>query len=166
MTRIDYAVFLLRVVFGLSMAYHGLNKVRGNGLQGTANWFGSIGMKNPRIQAILAASTEIASGLFLVAGLMTPVACSAFIALMIVAIWTVHWKVGYFIFLPNGGWEYCASILVVAAAIGLIGPGRLSIDHHIDIPSWLGLFVLPVGISLAMCHLALTFRPNNSAHTS
>lgn len=166
MTRFDYAVCLLRVAFGLSMTYHGLNKVRGGGLQGTANWFGSIGMKKPQIQAILAASTEIVAGLLLTLGLMTSMACTAFVSLMIVAIWTVHWKVGYFIFLPNGGWEYCGAILAAAVAIGMMGPGRLSIDYYIDLPSSLGMLALPLGLSLAMCHLALTYRPSKSAHSS
>ena len=41
----DLALLLLRGVFGVFLAYHGYNKVfGGNGLQGTAGWFGSIGM--------------------------------------------------------------------------------------------------------------------------
>ena len=33
---------------------------------------------------------------------------------MTVAIVVAHWKVGFFIFKPNQGWEYCASIAVTA----------------------------------------------------
>ncbi len=159
MNRFDVALLLLRSTFGLSMAYHGLNKVRRNGLTGTAGWFASIGMKWPKLQARLAAYSEIVAGLFLALGLLTPLACVAFISLMIVAIVTVHWKVGYFIFLPNGGWEYCASIAVVATAIGLLGPGKYSADEIIQLSDAFGLWVLPVGIALALCHLFLTYRP-------
>ena len=165
MNRFDVALLILRSAFGLSMAYHGLNKVRGNGLAGTAGWFASIGMKWPALQARVAAISEIAAGVMLAIGLLTPVACTIFVSLMVVAIVTVHWKVGYFIFLPNGGWEYCASIVVVATAIGLLGPGEYSIDAAMSLTQVPGLFVLPIGILLSLCHLFLSYRPKpaNSA---
>jgi putative oxidoreductase len=166
MTKFDVALLLLRVSFGLSMAYHGLNKVRGNGLSGTATWFESIGMKRPRAQAVAAASTEIIGGLLLLFGLATPLACVMFVSLMIVAIWTVHWKVGYFIFLPNGGWEYCASIAAVATAIGLLGPGEISLDASLGISDSWGVFALPIGIIFAVCHVALTYRPKMAISSS
>lgn len=159
MNRMDIALLLLRLAFGFSMAYHGLNKIRGNGLSGTASWFGSIGMKWPRMQALVAASSEIVSGLLLAIGLLTPLACIAFVSLMLVAIITVHWKVGYFIFLPNGGWEYCASIAVVAVALGLIGPGKYSVDHVVSMSQSWGPWVAPIALSLTMCHLFLSYRP-------
>ena len=158
MNRFDVALLLLRLGFGVSMALHGLNKVRRNGLVGTSNWFGSIGMKWPRFQAIMAATTEITSGLLLAFGLLHWIACVAFVSLMLVAIFTVHWKVGYFIFLPGGGWEYCASIAVVATSLGLLGPGRISLDHALSIGDSYGAWVLPAGIVLTMCHLFICFR--------
>lgn len=159
MNRVDVALLVLRVAFGLSMAYHGLNKVRGNGLAGTAGWFGSIGMKWPRAQALIAASTEIASGLLLAVGFLHPLACVAFVSLMVVAIVTVHWKVGYFIFLPNGGWEYCASIAAVATALGLLGPGKYSVDHALEISQSAGAWVVPIALVVTLCHLLLSYRP-------
>ena len=51
------------------------------------------------------------------------------IGVMTVAIVVAHWKVGFFIFKPNQGWEYCASIAVTAFVIAMIGPGRWSLDH-------------------------------------
>ena len=52
---------------------------------------------------------------------------------MVVAIVVAHWKVGFFIFKPNQGWEYCASIAVAAFCIATIGPGEWSLDHAFDI---------------------------------
>ena len=49
------------------------------------------------------------------------------------AIVVAHWKVGFFIFKPNQGWEYCASIAVTAFVIAMIGPGEWSLDHAVDI---------------------------------
>lgn len=158
MERIDFALLIVRLAFGTSMAYHGYNKLS-SGLSGTADWFSSIGMKWPKVQAWIAASTEIAAGLFFAAGLLTSFAAMALVALMVVAIITVHWRVGYFIFLPNGGWEYCASIAFVSIAVGISGPGEISLDHVWGISNSLGWVIAPAGVVTALCHLALSYRP-------
>ena len=50
--QFNFGVLVLRLVFGLFLAYHGYNKVfGGGGLAGTARWFGSIGMRWPQWQA-------------------------------------------------------------------------------------------------------------------
>ena len=163
MPQLDLALLVLRVVFGVFLAYHGYNKVfGGGGLSGTASWFGSIGMKWPLWQARLAASTEIGAGLLFAAGLITPFAGAGIIGLMIVAIVVAHWKVGFFIFKPNQGWEYCASIAVVAFAVSMIGGGRWSLDHALDIefPGWCGAAIAAtVGIGGALAQLTLSYRP-------
>jgi len=163
MDRIDSALLLLRTVFGLFLAYHGLNKVK-SGIAGTTGWFASIGMKWPGVQARTAASTEILAGILLAVGLATPVACAAIVATMLVAIITVHWRVGFFIFLPNGGWEYCASIIVVASAIAVCGPGRASLDRALGWEQgWqVGAGSVALGAFLAVVHLAVTYRPKGA----
>jgi len=164
--RLDAALFLLRVVFGLSFAYHGYNKVfGGGGLAGTARWFGAIGMKWPIWQARLAAATEIGAGLLFAAGLITPFAGAGIIGLMIVAIVVAHWKVGFFIFEPDQGWEYCASIAVVAFAVSMAGGGRWSLDNALGIEfrGWSGAAVAGVvGIGGALTQLALSYRPKET----
>ena len=121
MHQVNLALLVLRLVFGLFLAYHGYNKVfGGGGLKGTAGWFGTIGMRWPAWQARLAAATEIGAGLMFAAGILTPLAAAGMIGLMTVAIVVAHWKVGFFIFKPNQGWEYCASIAVVAAIAAVI----------------------------------------------
>ena len=160
MNKIDVAVAILRGSVGISIAYHGINKTKG--MTGTASWFKSIGMKWPKQQAVIAAGTEIIAGALLVVGLATPLSCIAVISLMAVAIVTVHARIGYFIFLPNGGWEYCASIVAVATAIAITGPGVLSIDDAWGLNQSVGIFALPIGAICAMCHLALCWRPQTN----
>lgn len=163
MNRIDIAVLLLRVVFGLFLVWHGVNKVKG-GLSGTSGWFGSIGMRWPQIQARMAAGTEIIAGIAFAAGLLTPLAAAAIIATMLVAIVTVHWRVGFFIFLPNGGWEYCASIICVAASIAISGPGEISLDNATGLPDsmpW-GIAGIALGIVAAVVHLSASWRPQEN----
>ncbi len=160
MDSVDLGLFALRVGFGASMFAHGWNKLRSpSGLDGTAAWFASIGFKWARPQARIASLSEMSAGVLLAFGLFHPLACAIFVALMVVAIVTVHWRVGYFIFLPNGGWEYCASIIVVASALSLTGPGSISLDSAWSLPAGPPLLALPAGVLLALCHLSLSYRP-------
>jgi len=160
---IDVGLLVLRVVFGTFLAYHGYNKFFGRGgLSGTAKWFGGIGMKWPRWQARLAATTEVGAGLLFAAGLLTPLAAAGMTGVMFVAIVVAHWKVGFFIFEPDQGWEYCASIIAVALSVAIIGPGRLSVDHALDVDwtGWAGgLTVLLAGVGGALIQLAISYRP-------
>lgn len=164
--QLNVALLILRLCFGLFLAYHGYNKIfGGGGLAGTAGWFGSIGMKWPIWQARLAAATEIGAGLMLAAGLLTPLAAAGVIGIMIVAIVVAHAKVGFFVFLPNQGWEYCATIALGALAIGIIGPGEWSIDNALDLSfdGWNGLLISAgVGIVGAVLQLGTSYRPTAS----
>jgi putative oxidoreductase len=163
--QLNAGLLILRVVFGLFLAYHGYNKFFGpGGLTGTASWFESIGMRWPRWQARLAATTEVGSGLLMAAGLLTPLAAAGMIGVMLVAIAVAHWKVGFFIFKPGQGWEYCASIAVTAFVIGTIGPGRWSLDHAagIDWDGWTGAVIAGVaGVAGAVTQLAVSYRPKH-----
>jgi putative oxidoreductase len=160
--QLDIALLVVRVSFGLSLAYHGYNKFFGpNGLKGTAGWFGSMGMKWPKWQARLAATTEVGSGLLFALGLATPLAAAGFIGVMLVAIVT-HWANGYFIFKPGQGWEYTASIAIVALAVATIGAGKYSIDHaiHKDVQHWTGAIIAAVlGIGGGIAQIAISYRP-------
>jgi putative oxidoreductase len=163
MQQLDVGLLVLRSTFGVFLAYHGYNKVfGGGGLQGTARWFGSIGMKWPLWQARIAAATEVGAGLMLAAGLLTPLAAAGMVGIMVVAIVVEHWKVGFFIFKPNQGWEYCASIAVVAVVVGMIGPGRWSLDHALGVEwnGWTGAVIAAcAGIGGAIAQLAISYRP-------
>lgn len=163
MTSVDVAHLVLRLSLGATITAHGINKiVGGGGLAGTASWFRSIGMRWPTAQARIAAVTEIASGLLLAVGLITPLSCAAIVALMLVAIVTVHRRVGFFIFLPGGGWEYCAIIAVSASTVALAGPGAISLDHvlGLGIGGWSSMTILAAGLILACAHLWISWHPD------
>lgn len=165
--QLNGGLLVLRLCLGLFLAYHGYNKIfGGGGLSGTAGWFGSIGMKWPIWQARLAASTEIGAGLLLAAGLLTPVAAAGMIGIMLVAIVVAHAKVGFFIFLPNQGWEYCATIALGSLAVGIMGPGQWSIDEAVGLSfnGWTGFLISGlVGLGGAALQLATSYRPKPSS---
>ncbi len=159
MDNVDIALLVVRIVFGVILAFHGFNKIA-KGVDGTARWFASIGMRWPKQQAALAAGTEIIAGLAFAAGLFTPVVSAAIIGVMAVAYWVDHRGKGLFIF--NDGWEYVLTISATALAVAIAGPGRISIDHALgtDINGPLiGFIALAVGVLTATAQLAVSYRP-------
>jgi len=163
-SQFNLALFILRVAFGASIAYHGYNKVS-RGLKGTASWFASIGMRQPKLQARLAASTELIVGTLLCLGLFTEFASAGLIALMIVAITVAHRKNGYFIFKPGQGWEYCAAIVTVGLVLGLTGPGNWSLDNALGRNTGgltNGSIALGLGLISSALQLAVFWRPNSA----
>lgn len=159
----DVAVLMLRVVLGLTMAAHGLNKFFGGGrIPGTARWFESIGMKPGKFHATVAACTETAAGLGLAAGLLTPIPAAGFVALMVTAAWTVHRHNGFFI--VKEGWEYNLILAVSAVVIATLGAGRFSLDQVIFGHNWLDgcnglLLSLGLGLAGAIGQLLIFYRP-------
>ncbi len=164
--QLNLGLLLLRLVFGLFVAYHGYNKVfSAGGLAGTARWFEGMGLRWPRLQARMAATFEMGAGVAFAAGLLTPFAASALIGVMLVAIWIDHRKVGFWVFLPGEGWEYCASIAVAVFVTATIGPGEWSLDHAFGI-TWHGWWgaVIAGGLALVgtVVQLAVCYRPQES----
>ena len=103
-TAANLALLILRVVVGLTLAAHGWNKFTGGGkIPGTGRWFDSIGMRPGRLNAYLAASTEMGAGVLLALGLLHPLAAAGVIGVMTVAGWTSHRTNGFFII--KEGWE-------------------------------------------------------------
>lgn len=166
MTTVDLAALLLRLTLGAMIVLHGFNKMKSkSSLMGTSQWFASIGMRQAKAQALLAALTEAISGILILLGLFTPLACAALISTMIVAIVVAHRKSGFFIFNEGQGWEYCAFISVTALALGTIGAGKFSLDHAFNVftSGWLSIILCAaIAIGATVLHLALFYRPSSS----
>jgi len=160
---IDFALLLLRCGAGAVMLAHGINHIRPN-IDGTARWFGSMGMKPPKVQAWLASITEIGSGILLLLGLLTPFAAAGIVGVMAVA-WAInHRGNGFFIFRPGEGWEYVITLAVAGMTIGATGPGEWSLDYAFDLLDDLtgttGLLIaLIAGVGGAALLLAACWRP-------
>jgi putative oxidoreductase len=145
---IDFALLLLRCGVGAVMLAHGINHMRPS-IDGTAGWFGSMGMQPAKLHAWLATATEIAGGLLLVLGLLTPFAAAGVVGVMFVA-WAInHRGNGFFIFNPGEGWEYVMTLGIVGIAIGAVGPGAWSLDAAFDLNDtfvgWTGLLIAAIG---------------------
>lgn len=161
MTEFDLALTILRIAAGLTLAAHGVNKIKG-GLDGVAGWFDSMGMRPGKMHARFAAFGEVLSGLFLAAGFLTTFACLGFVGLMTVAAVTVHVEKGFFIL--DEGWEYVLILSVIAITIALLGPGGWSLDAAVgiddDLDGFVGLAIAGGGgLAAATVLLAAFYRP-------
>jgi putative oxidoreductase len=163
MTAYNVGLLILRLVLGLTLAAHGLNKFFGGGrIPGTARWFESIGMKPGKFHAAVAATTEVSAGLGLAAGLLTPIPAAGFVSLMLVAAWTVHRPNGFFI--VKEGWEYNLVLAVSAVVVATLGAGKYSLDWlifgHNWLDRWPGLLLsVLLGLAGAIGQLLIFYRP-------
>ena len=171
----DTALLILRVCLGLTMAAHGYNKFFGGGrIPGTAGWFESIGMKPGMLHARIAATTEMAAGLGLAVGLLTPIPAAGFVALMLVAAWTVHRANGFFI--VKEGWEYNLILAVSRRGAGRRSAqaGSASTTRCSPAPAiydllhgWWGLLIAAgLGLAGGIGQLVIFCRPPQTAETN
>ncbi len=156
----DVALLMVRVVLGLTLAAHGVNKAKN--LEGTSGWFDSIGMRPGRVHARLAAGGEIIAGAFFALGLLTSFAALGFVGLMTVAWYTSHRTSGFFII--KEGWEYVMVLAVVATTVAMLGPGQIAVDNALgiadDLDGYVGLAIAAGGgVASAAVLLAVFFRP-------
>jgi len=160
----DTSLLVLRIALGAVFIAHGYNHIFGGGrISGTARWFEGLGMRPGRLHAWTASITELGSGVLLLAGLLTPLACAGIIGTMVVAWITNHLRNGFFIFRPGEGYEYVMTLTLAAIGLAGAGPGAWSADYALGIfdpPSWLGLGIgLAAGLGGAAALLALFWRP-------
>ncbi|MET9453123.1 DoxX family protein [Streptomyces cinerochromogenes] len=160
----DAGLLVLRVVAGLLVAGHGVQKVSfrlgGHGLAGGTEEFRHDGFRGGRLTAVVAGASQIGAGLFLTAGLLTPLAAMAAMGVMTVA-GTVKWPKGLWV--QNDGYEYPLVLVVVSAALALTGPGRWSADHALGVtpwPVWVALAAIVIGpVSGLLTRLVLHRAP-------
>jgi putative oxidoreductase len=131
----DLGLLLLRVAVGALLIGHGLQKLfgwwGGSGLSGFREYLTDLGFRYADILSYVAAGGQVAAGVLLVLGLFTPVAAAGALAYAVTAILAealeAHNDARLSAFLTDGH-EYEVILLVVIAAIVLIGPGRYGLD--------------------------------------
>jgi len=121
----NLALLLLRLVVGALFVGHGTQKAfgwfGGHGIAGTAGFMEQVGLKPGRLHATAAAFGETVGGLLVLSGLWTPVGAALIVAVMLVAIKTVHLAKG--VWNTNGGYEYPLTLIAVALFLAANGPG-------------------------------------------
>jgi putative oxidoreductase len=128
-------LLILRVGLGAVLVAHGLQKLfgwwGGQGLNGLRNSLSDVGYQHADILTYCAAGGEIAAGVLLVLGLFTPLAAAGALAYLINSVLAgmsaQHHSRSFPFFLPDGH-EYEITLIVMAAAVILVGPGRYGFD--------------------------------------
>jgi putative oxidoreductase len=153
----DLGLLTLRLTVGGLLAGHGAQKLFGSfggyGLEGTAGWLESMGLKPGKQWAALAGLSELGGGVLTALGLAHPFGPISAIAAMSTAALTAHR--GKPIWVTAGGAELPVTNIGAASALILTGPGRLSLDRllGIRIPVALALLVAAgaaAGVALAV----------------
>jgi putative oxidoreductase len=147
----DIGLLILRLAVGLTMAAHGGQKLfgwfGGYGIAGTGGFFESLGFRPGKLHAVLAGASELVGGLLIALGLLTPVGSVLVLAVMVVAIGSVHLPKGFFV--SDGGAEYNLVIMAAVAALAFIGPGAYSLDavEGLELSGWLaGVIAVAAGL--------------------
>lgn len=128
-------LLVLRVGLGVVLGAHGLQKLfgwwGGSGVTGFRNSLSDVGYQHADILAYVSAGGEIVSAVLLVLGLFTPIAAAGALAFLINGLLaTVSARPHshtFSYFLPDGH-EYQVTLIVLAVAVILCGPGRYGLD--------------------------------------
>lgn len=123
-----WGLSLLRIHFGVILLAHGWLKISVFTIAGTVGYFASLGL--PSIIAYLTIFGEIAAGVALIAGIQTRLASILSVPILLGATF-VHLGNGWLFSAEGGGWEFPASLTVIAIAIALMGSGnRLQVKFN------------------------------------
>jgi putative oxidoreductase len=121
----------LRIPVGIIFFAHGAQKLfgwfGGYGLEGTGQFFGSVGLNPGYLMALLAGLAEFVGGVALVLGVLVRPAAAALAFAMLVAIFAVHWDKGFFA--ASGGYEYALALFAASLSLVFSGAGRFSVDR-------------------------------------
>jgi putative oxidoreductase len=131
----DLALLALRATTGGLLAGHGAQKLwgafGGYGIEGTAGWLESLGLKPGKQWAYAAGLGEFLGGASMALGLLTPLGSIGAFGPMITA-WLVSHR-GKPIWVTAGGAELPLTNMAVQTALVLAGPGRYSLDRTLGI---------------------------------
>ena len=97
---------------------------------GIAEWFGSLGIPFPTLNAILATGTETAGVILLFFGLATRLISIPLIIVMLVAIGTIH--IGNGFESGDNGYEIPLYYILMLFSLIVSGPGKYSLDNLIQ----------------------------------
>lgn len=123
--RVSAGLAALRAIVGTVFLAHGAQKLFVFGLAGVAGAFDGMGVPLAGIAGPAVAFAEFFGGIALLLGLFTRVAGIGLAAVMLGALFLVHWAGGFFA--PEGV-EFVLTLFGAAVALAIAGPGDYSVD--------------------------------------
>lgn len=114
----DLALLLLRIAVGYIFIVHGWGKL--TGIEGTAGFFGSLGIPIPVVMAWVVAIVEFFGGILIVFGAYAKIPNLLLAIIMLVSI-LAH----------SGNFELEFLLMISAISLFFLGSGHYSVDHKI-----------------------------------
>jgi putative oxidoreductase len=162
----DTPLLLARLLFGLGLAGHGVQKLfgwfGGPGIAGAGALFEALGFRPGRFFVLAAALTELAGALLVVLGLLGPVGPALMVLIMLVACAAAAAN-GFFAI--RNGCESAALYGMGGMLLAFTGPGRYSLDHLLGL-TWLSTeqtawIALGAALAAALVNIAARRRPRS-----
>jgi len=139
---VDLPLLIIRVTVGAILVIHGLRHLSQDNF-GKA-WYESIGLRPASLYVWLFAIPETLAGVLLILGLATPIACTGAVFTMLIATFVNHWRFGFLISRPGGGYEYVLTLTLISIALSASGAGAWSLDALLgwwQPGGWIGLAI-------------------------
>lgn len=124
----DIPLFFLRLI--LAYGFYMPATMKWGNVAGIAEWFSSMGIPMPTLNAYLATGTEMAAVILLPLGLATRIISIPLIFTMVVAIITVHLDNGFSA--GDNGFEIPLYYMLMLFVLLINGSGKFSVDHLIS----------------------------------
>ena len=118
---------LLLARFAVAYGFYEPAMMKWNDINSVGDWFGSMGIPFPLVNAYMAATTEIVGVVLLTLGLMTRLISIPLIVVMMVAIVTVHLSNGFSAGL--NGYEIPLYYMLFLMIFLSHGAGKFSVDR-------------------------------------
>jgi len=120
----DLPPLLFRIV--LAYGFYGPATMKLKNFNGIVEWFTSMGMPLPKLNALLATGTETTGFILIFLGLATRIISIPLMVVMVVAITTVHLGNGFEA--GNNGFEIPFYYMLMLFSLLITGPGKFSLD--------------------------------------
>jgi len=117
----SWGLSILRIHLGIILLAHGWLKISVFTIAGTVGYFASLGL--PSFFAYLVIFGEIIGGITLILGIQTRLTALFCLPILIGATF-VHLNNGWLFSAEGGGWEFPASLSIMALAIIFMGSGN------------------------------------------
>ncbi|BDY12448.1 hypothetical protein HCR_07600 [Hydrogenimonas cancrithermarum] len=121
------SLLFLRLI--LAYGFYEPAMMKWSDISAVSEWFGSMGMPFPTLNAYMAATTELTGVVLLTLGFLTRLISVPLIVVMMVAIFTVHLPHGFSA--GENGFEIPLYYMIMLFALVAHGPGRFSLDRMI-----------------------------------
>ncbi|ADO70876.1 DoxX family protein [Stigmatella aurantiaca] len=119
-----------RLSLGSTLVFHGLSKLKKEGVEKTAPMFEQLGFKPGKPWVIALGITEVVSGVSALLGVATRLTALAVLTTQAIAIGKVHGPKGF----DNlkGGYEFNLALVGTALTLLLRGPGTFSVHSALE----------------------------------